>query len=191
LTEFELTLGFERTRTPGDTVHTTDPTPNGGRGPSLGLGRGVVRLVEVGTGADDGVASDGDGVVNDAIADSVDLATADDDEGLVGVGLPQAATATASRNQPVRDQVRRVSMRGRRYDRAVVAPLGGLRCAAGGRPDPSVIVVSPVDQPAHVPPRRRRLAYWQAGLEWIADQRDWRVKDRSWYEREALRFDRR
>jgi hypothetical protein len=85
-----------------------------------------VRLVEVGTGADDGVASDGDGVVNDAIADSVDRASADDDEWLVGVGLPQAATATASRNQPVRDQVRQVSMTGRRYDRAVVAPLGRL-----------------------------------------------------------------
>jgi hypothetical protein len=129
----------------------------------------VVRLVEVGTDADDGVASDGDGVVDDAIADSVDRATAGDDEWLVGVGLPQAATAIASRNRPVRDQVSRVCMIGRRYDRAVVAPLGRFApCRRRVDRDPSFMVVSPSlalvrdPVPASLPIRRAALARWDA-----------------------------
>jgi hypothetical protein len=73
-----------------------------------------------------GVASDGDGVLNDAIADGVVRATADD-EGLAGVGLPQAATAATSRSQTGRNRTCAVSMTGRRYAAAVVAAKSGLR----------------------------------------------------------------
>jgi hypothetical protein len=86
----------------------------------------VARGCAVAAGRGEGVAGDAVAVGVGAavtLADGDDCAMADDD-GLGGVGPPHATKTTTRTSQTGRSRNRCVSMTGRRYDRAVVAPVG-------------------------------------------------------------------